>query len=64
MTKRIELFKNETGWNARFIGDSEIVSAFGTDTIPTPFSAAAPAAKVKASIEANPSNAGFDVVLV
>ena len=35
--KRIELFVDDGGWMARFVGDPEVVALFGTDTIPTPF---------------------------
>lgn len=35
--KQIELFKTNSGWNARFVNDLEIFRLFDTDTIPTAF---------------------------
>lgn len=51
----ITLFKTNGGWNARFSGPAaEIIwDAFGTDTIPTAFTAAADAGKVQREIQAN-----------
>ena len=37
----IELSKDTRGWYAKFIGDKKIVELFGTDTLPTAFTAAA-----------------------
>lgn len=48
----ITLIRTTTGWSARFSGDAAqtIQSAFGTDTIPTAFTAEAPIEKVKAQM--------------
>jgi hypothetical protein len=48
----ITLTRTTTGWNATFAGEmeQEIRQLFGTDTIPTAFTAAAPAAKVLAAM--------------
>lgn len=37
MEKTIKLINSKSGWLARFINDVEVVEAFGTDTIPTPY---------------------------
>jgi hypothetical protein len=49
---KITLIKTSTGWSAKFEGDAAetVRSAFGTDTIPTAYTAAAPAEKVKKEI--------------
>lgn len=48
----ITLIRTSTGWYARFSGDAakELQGAFGTDTIPTAFTAEAPVGKVKAQM--------------
>lgn len=49
---RITLIRTSTGWSAQFSGDAavEIRALFHTDTIPTAFTADAPAKKVKQQI--------------
>ena len=49
---RITLIRTSTGWSAQFSGDAavEIRSLFHTDTIPTAFTAEAPAKKVMEQI--------------
>jgi hypothetical protein len=49
---KITLIKTATGWSAKFEGDAAVTvrSAFGTDTIPTAYTVAAPAEKVKKEI--------------
>ena len=51
---RITLIRTSTGWSAKFSGDAaeEVLAAFGTDTIPTAFTAAAPAKKVEQQLRA------------
>jgi hypothetical protein len=51
---RITLIRTSTGWSAQFSGDAavEIRSLFKTDTIPTAFTAAAPAKDVQQKIRA------------
>mgnify|MGYP001360769564 CR=1 FL=1 len=44
--KQIILSKSATGWNAQFINDPDVLAAFGTDTIPTAYTAAANASTV------------------
>jgi hypothetical protein len=51
----ITLFNTPSGWQARFSGpvlDSIIMPAFGTDTIPTAFTAAADPRKVQRELQA------------
>ena len=50
----ITLTRTSTDWNATFAGEMEqqIRQAFGTDTIPTAWTAAAPASKVLAAMTA------------
>jgi hypothetical protein len=49
---QITLIRTSTGWSAKFSGEAgdEIRSLFGTDTIPTAFTAEAPAKKVQQQI--------------
>ncbi len=47
----IELFVIRTGWFARFVGDQNIIDLFGTDTLPTAFTAAADAEVVLSAIQ-------------
>ena len=35
--KTIKLINSRSGWLARFENDDEVTAAFGTDTIPTPY---------------------------
>lgn len=51
---RITLMRTSTGWSAKFSGEAaeEIRRLFGTDTIPTAFTAAAPVKKVREQIHA------------
>jgi hypothetical protein len=50
----IILIRTSTGWSARFSGEAadEIRRLFKTDTIPTAFTAEAPAGKVQQQIRA------------
>lgn len=48
--KTIKLINSSNGWLARF-SDPEIIEAFGTDTIPTPFTESALPMTVKSKIE-------------
>ena len=56
----IKLINSKTGWLARFENDQEIISLFGTDTIPTPFTENASPMMVKAEIEKR--NPGYNVI--
>jgi hypothetical protein len=49
---KITLIRTSTGWCAKFSGDAAVPirSAFGTDTIPTAYTAFASAEKVKKEI--------------
>jgi len=47
----IELSKDTRSWYAKFIGDKKIVELFGTDTLPTAFTAAAKYDDVEAEIQ-------------
>ena len=49
--RKITLTKSATGWNATFDGDDVIYGLFGTYTIPTAFTAAAPYETVRKSIQ-------------
>lgn len=51
---KITLIRTSTGWSAQFSGEAleEVQRLFGTDTIPTAFTAAAPAKKVETQIRA------------
>ena len=49
--KEIRLISSPKGWLARFIGDKEVIEAFGTDTIPTPFTQSAYPMEVFRTIE-------------
>lgn len=44
--KKITLIRTMEGWMATFHGDQSVIDAFGTDTIPTPYTAQAEAAVV------------------
>jgi hypothetical protein len=54
MENTITLTKSNTGWNATFSGPAskQIVSLFGTATIPTPFTASASQDTVLADVTA------------
>lgn len=48
----IEIFLNsKTGWLARFVGDRKVIELFGTDTLPTAFTAQAPVEMVEKAIQ-------------
>ena len=49
---KITLTRTSTGWSAKFEGEAArtVRAAFGVDTIPTAFTAQAPAAKVQKEI--------------
>ena len=49
--KTIKLINSKDGWLARFLNDPEVLLAFGTDTIPTPYRETASPLMVKAEIE-------------
>ncbi len=49
--KEIKLIHSPKGWFAKFIGDNDIINAFGTDTIPTPFTQSAYPLEVLRTIE-------------
>ena len=49
--KVIEIFLVPTGWVARFVDDRKIIDAFGTDTIPLPFTAVAPVEMVEQQVQ-------------
>jgi hypothetical protein len=54
---RIELFMTAQGWMARHIGDSRISQCFGTNVLPTAFTAEAEAHVVLREItRLNPSS--------
>lgn len=57
--KKITLRKTNTGWMATFHGDAEMLELFGTDTIPTAFTAQAPAGMVLKEIAA--LNPGYEI---
>lgn len=61
-TNRITLSRDGRGWHATFTGPhaKEINDLFGTDTIPTAYTAAADAERVMAGIRS--ANPGVDVV--
>lgn len=50
----ITLIRTSTGWSAKFSGDAavEVRRAFGVDTIPTAFTAEAPAKQVEQELRA------------
>lgn len=60
----IKLFRNHTGWCARFTGSEAagIRILFGTDVLPLPFTAQAKAEAVCAAIQANHPDAEVVVV--
>lgn len=43
--------RNARAWVAQFVGDVSILSAFGTDTIPTPFTLDADAETVRQAVQ-------------
>jgi hypothetical protein len=54
---RIQVFKANEGWMATFVDDDVMMSAFGTDTIPTAFTSQAKAYDViKCLQERNPDH--------
>lgn len=48
--KTIKLINSKTGWLARY-EDVEVIKAFGTDTIPTPFLETCSPVEVKEAIQ-------------
>lgn len=46
----IELSLRDGCWHARFVGDTDVVRLFGTDTLPTAYTAQASAEQVLAAI--------------
>jgi hypothetical protein len=62
---RLLVFKNSEGWHVRYPENhpefATIEALFGTDTLPLPWTAQAPAAKVIAELQAK--NPESDVVL-
>jgi len=52
MENRIKLWSDGVDWRATFIGPwaREVVEMWGTDTLPTPYKATAPAARVLALV--------------
>lgn len=48
--KRITLKLTAQGWAATFHDDTEVIAAFGTDTIPTAYTANASAETVQSAI--------------
>ena len=57
--KRIHLYRNNAGWQARFIDDTEIIALFGTDIVPTAFTKLA--AKSTVVREITRLNPGYQV---
>ncbi len=51
MEKIIKLINSKNGWLARFIDDQEVIEAFGTDTLRTPFNETTYPMEVKRTIE-------------
>jgi hypothetical protein len=52
---RIRLYVTVQGWMAQFLDDAEVMRLFGTDTLPTPFTAQADAGMVlTATMKRNP----------
>lgn len=53
ITGTITIFCTPTGWLASFSGEAadEVRALFQTDTIPTPFTAAAPAETVRDTVQ-------------
>ena len=47
----IILKKEVTGWCAQFVNDTQVIAAFGTDTIPTAFTSSAPFEMVEREIK-------------
>lgn len=46
------ILRNETtGWCAQFVNDTQVIAAFGTDTIPTAFTSSAPFEMVQRAIQ-------------
>lgn len=48
--KRITLIRTPSGWIADFHDDQTVITAFGCSTVPTAFTASAPAGTVLAAI--------------
>lgn len=61
MEKRIDLYRTPAGWQARQFGAdaTECQRLFGTDTLPTAYTARADSAKVGAAIQA--LNPGYEI---
>ena len=51
MTKHITLSRTSKGWMAYYHGDAEMIALFGTDILPTAFTAQAEAEYVLAAIQ-------------
>ena len=49
--KVIEIFVVPTGWIARFVDDEKIMDAFGTDSLPLPFTAVATVEEVEQQVQ-------------
>lgn len=58
--KQIKLINSKNGWLARFENDADVIMAFGTDTIPTPFLETASPMIVKAEIQKK--NPNYEVI--
>jgi hypothetical protein len=58
---RIRLFRAGGAWMAQFVGDPEMIAAFGTDTIPTAFRDCAQAGTVYQAISKRNPGALVDV---
>ena len=53
--KNIELARTPTGYSIRLVGDAELMAAFGTDTIPLPYTTLMPAKDVEVKVrQSNP----------
>ena len=52
MQRTIEIFIRDGQWHATFHGDTRVLEAFGTNTLPTPFTALVDAETVIATLEA------------
>ena len=59
MEKRITLTRTEKGWMVTFHADAEVMELFGTDTLPTSYTAEAPALTVLNAIRA--LNPGYNI---
>lgn len=51
MAKQITLSRTDKGWMAYYHGDAEMLTLFGTDILPTAFTAQADAETVLAAIQ-------------